>query len=193
MLRLIYNEKLSPKTIAAKWDQPVSEVTKQSRNALRSLYNSDFSNILLYGIHSTDKSAYEKAYNEGYDKGYIDGYKDGRNDLKKDKDFKTRQENSVIKELKALLVISLVKQRVKFSNGERISLSLLIVPAMANIILALIIFLVPYLNVTTTPSLSSKMIEILESNFPFAVDIIMFFISLFVHHLHREKDNKFIK
>ncbi|WP_295084417.1 hypothetical protein [Ruminococcus sp.] len=102
MLRLIYNEKLSPKTIAAKWDQPVSEVTKQSRNALRSLYNSDFSNILLYGIHSTDKSAYEKAYNEGYDKGYIDGYKDGRNDLKKDKDFKTRQENSVIKELNEL-------------------------------------------------------------------------------------------
>ena len=88
-----------------------------------------------------------------------------------------------------IIVVSLVRQRQRFTRGERISMSLLSIPAIADIILAAVILTVPYFNIARSSSIWSDIFDIILFNLPFAADILMFVITLFVHHLIQKKSN----
>ncbi|WP_455529656.1 DNA-directed RNA polymerase subunit alpha C-terminal domain-containing protein, partial [Ruminococcus sp.] len=88
--------------ISSQMELPVPNVTQHRRNALRYLYNSDFSYILLYGLEGIAKRDYERAFAEGYDKGYKEGYNDGFHDYVKDRGFRERQGNAPLQSLNDL-------------------------------------------------------------------------------------------
>lgn len=89
-----------------------------------------------------------------------------------------------------IIVVSLVKKRQRFTAGEKAALSVLSIPAIADIILAAVISVSPYLNVSKSFSVRSAVTDIVLFNLPFVIDIIMLAGALADHHSERKKSNK---
>ena len=89
-----------------------------------------------------------------------------------------------------LLALSLARQRSRFTKGERTALILLSIPAVANIVFAIILLNVPYLNVAEKPSVLSGVNEKVGCNLPFAVVFLVFIITVCVHRHNRKNEKK---